>query len=234
MNKFSTEPTLKLALELLKKDVFSSLNCHAIGKIEEFDSTKQTASVSINYSIKSINSSKINPRKDYPLLPDCPVVILSGGKASLRFPIKAGDPCLVLFNDRDMDNWFAGSSQSLLSTDRQHSLADAIVLVGIRSLAQSIDDYDPDKTELVHDTDKKLSISDDKALMKKGGGEIYIGTRACIKNDAANLFQILDGTLAIIQSLITTPCVIGNPVTISPAQAAQIAALKTQLGLLME
>jgi hypothetical protein len=57
-------------------------------------------------------------------------------------PIQEGDECLVLFNDRDMDNWYSGSSSSGVATPRLHSFSDGIILVGLSSLNNSWLVYD--------------------------------------------------------------------------------------------
>lgn len=221
-NKLYLDPSLQVVLDLLKKEIFANLNCHAIGKIESFDASNQTAQIKIAYSKISINDDAnifVKAVKEYPLLVSCPVLIASGGKGSLRFPIQSGDECLVLFNDRDIDNWFNGSGNSILASDRQHSFSDAMAIVGIKSLAQSLSEYSTEKTELVHD---KLKIS--------------MGDKLKIANQTANLslFDILFEMMAIIETLTTTNCVVGYPVSISPAQSAQITVLKNKLSLLME
>jgi len=218
MNKIPSNPSLQIVLELLKKDIFSSLHCHAIGKIESFDATNQTAKISIDYSRLSVNDENMTSnKKEYPVLAECPVIVLGGGKGSLRFPIKTGDSCLVLFNDRDIDNWFTGGSKSVLNSDRMHSFSDAIAIVGVRSLANSLKEYSTEKVELVNDKTK-----------------ISLGEKVKIVNQTQNLFTILDGVLGILAAFTSTNAVPGSPVALSPAQVAQVNAFKTQLGQLME
>jgi hypothetical protein len=72
---------------------------------------------------------------EYPVLDDCPVFVISGGDSSLSMPIAADDTCLVLFSDRNMDDWYLTGEIRVPADNRIHSIADGIVLVGIRSLA---------------------------------------------------------------------------------------------------
>lgn len=150
-----TEPGLKDLLDLHKRDVLLSTNCHHIGVIDDFDPVTQTAKITIPYKKtffkKSATSDDVEPYYvEYPPIIDCPVVVLGGGAGSLRFPIRKGDECLLLFNDRDIDNWFSGSQSSGTASLRLHSFSDAIAIVGIRSRLNLLKDYDPDKTELKH------------------------------------------------------------------------------------
>lgn len=119
------------------------LNCHQVGEIVSFDPTTQTAEVQIKM-LKTYNGEL----KDYPVLIDCPCIILGGCKGRITFPISAGDSCLVLFNDRDIDNWFSGGQKMQPRTERKHNFSDAIALVGPRNLQNKITDYFVEGAEL--------------------------------------------------------------------------------------
>jgi len=151
-NILPSDPQLKDVLDLFKRDVMLSLNCHHIGTIESFDADRQLARVSINYKKTFVENRSVNSFKQkalsYPIAIDCPVVILGGGVANLTMPIKKGDECLLLFNDRDMDNWWSGSNNGEVASPRLHSFADAIALVGIRSLGKKLADYDLERAVL--------------------------------------------------------------------------------------
>lgn len=120
-----------------------SMNCHQVGEIVSFDASTQTAEVQIK--MMKMKNGKL---QDYPILIDCPCVVLGGGQGRVTFPITAGDSCLVLFNDRDIDNWYAGGQKMLPRTERKHSYSDAIALVGVHNLQNKITDYLVDGTEL--------------------------------------------------------------------------------------
>lgn len=207
------DPTLKDLLDLAKKDIFLSFNCHAIATIQEFDETDQTVSATINYK-KSFtqgqpDGSIITVLKDYPILVDVPVVILSGGPWSLTFPIAQGDECLILFNDRDIDNWFQSGQVGALASGRLHSFSDGIALVGLRSLARSIADYDTTRAVLGHSSGTMVAV-----------GETLIK----IANASTSLGAILTQLRTDLSSLATN--LQGNP-TGEPAAAAAGVALAT-------
>ncbi len=152
-NQVPNEPELSDLLALHKKDIFLGLNCHHIGTIKSFDPVKQIATATINYRRTYFKPDPsggeyVPELVPYPVLLDCPVIFLGGGNGALTFPVAEGDECLVLINDRDIDNWFSGSSDSAVATPRLHSVADALILVGLRSLANVISDFNPDAVEL--------------------------------------------------------------------------------------
>lgn len=150
------EPTLKDALDFLKKEMMLQFSAHHIATIQVFDATDQTATATIAYQKTYFQRNAVGQYtpvlKSYPLMLDCPVIFLGGGPTSLRFPVTPGDQCLALFNDRDIDNWFQGSNSSANATNRLHSFSDAILLVGLRSQLNSLSSFDIVRAMLIGGT----------------------------------------------------------------------------------
>ena len=157
-------PTQTTILDELKKSIFTNLNCVNIGTIVSFDSSDQTASIQLSIkSIESINPDGTRILKDRPLLEKCPCVVLSGGDSYLTFPIKPGDSCIVLFNDRQIDNWFSSGDGSAPDTVlRKHDLSDGLAIVGIRNLLSKITDYLEDGLRLKFDDSSKIDLTSGK------------------------------------------------------------------------
>lgn len=170
-NLVPNDPSLKDLLDLLKKDVFLSLSCHHIGTVQSFDPIRQLCSATINYK-KSyfqpdpVTGNYVAVLVDYPILLDCPAVVMGGGNGALTFPISKGDECLILFNDRDLDKWLQGSNTSAVATPRTHSFSDGLILVGVRSLANVLPGYSATETQL---------------RSKDGANQISIGTDITVK-----------------------------------------------------
>jgi hypothetical protein len=229
-NLVPSEPQLIDLLNLLKKDVMLNLNCHHIGKITLFNLLTQTASATINYQktffqFNQITGTYDSVTADYPMLMECPVVCLGGGTAALTFPISAGDECLVLFNDRDIDNWYAGSSNSPNATARLHNFSDGIILVGIRSLANSLVSYDMTR-----------------AVLRNGvGGTTLVGvgdTLIKIANVTTSLNTLLQSMVSDIQSIVsalqTVPLIAvtgspGGPSPINPVITGDLVSIASSL-----
>ena len=219
-------PNLRSLLDAFKQEVFFDLNCHAVGTITAFNATLQTASVQI--SIPRVVGGRLTPGPlptdpprwvggkvvPYPLLTDCPVFVPSGGGAALTFPIAAGDPCLVLFNDRDIDNWFTTGNSTPPNSARMHSLSDGLVLVGVRSKANPLANY---------------STTD--AQLRCGGGAVGVGpnSKVDIHSSAGSLLDALNGTItsldALCSALVAWVDTRGD--TPNPATIAAINAVKS-------
>ncbi len=174
-NLIPNEPELKDLFALFGKDLMLKLNCHAIATIQAFDPAQQTADATVNYrkTYKLPDEQGVYRLKTvaYPQLVDCPVIFLGGGGASLTFPVEAGDECLVLFNDRDLDSWFQGNLNASPATPRLHSFSDAVILVGIRSKSKAIENFNAENTQ--------FQVGNLKVTFRKQGGVV-------IQNDIGN------------------------------------------------
>ena len=136
-------PGLRGLLDGHKQEIFQALNCHLFGTITAFKIEPEfVPRVSVQ-----IASKKVLPDGsivDYPLLTDCPVFTLMGGKAFIQMPIAVGDPCLVLFHDTDIDNWWVTGNSAAPNSRRSHSLSDGMVLVGFPNMATPLGLYSAD------------------------------------------------------------------------------------------
>lgn len=152
-NQIPNEVELKDLLALHRKQLLLNLNCHHVAMVDSFDPDTQLSTVKLVYKKTIFQPNAVTGGYDpvlydYPPIVDCPTIILGGGPAALTFPVQKGDECLVFFNDRDIDNWYSGAANGPVATPRLHSFADAIVLVGLRSLANALTDYDTDRAVL--------------------------------------------------------------------------------------
>jgi hypothetical protein len=138
-------PNLKIILDEVKADIFATFNCIQIGKISKVTSSEQT--VEIELQIKRLAADGTSTK--YPVLVDCPYFVLQGGGAYIDMPIKQGDYCLVLFNDRNIDNWWSTANVADPATARKHSLSDALAVVGLNPKSSPLE-MDGTKTRIIN------------------------------------------------------------------------------------
>lgn len=146
-------PDLRTLLTSLGFEIKKQINCIRIGNIQSFNAANQTAVVQIaQQQITSISPVGVATLQPFAPLLSVPVYFPSGGGYTLTFPIAAGDECIVLFNDRELDNWkLQGGVNSYPSTPRIHDLADGVCLVGFRSFPRSLGSVSTDTTQLRSD-----------------------------------------------------------------------------------
>ena len=224
LNTNFSDPSLMDLLNIHKRDIYLDLNCHAIATIQSFDSSKQTVNATVNYKKTYINydakkKAQVTTLVEYPVLMDCPVIILGGGNSHITFPINKGDTCLILFNDRDIDRWFQTGQITSPNTNRLHNFSDGIALIGLNSLAKSISDYDSTR-----------------ALLKNGNAGIGVGTsKVKIFNSSDTLNSLLQDLVNSVKDLvtataaITVTCSAPGVASSTPINVAQINAVTTSL-----
>jgi hypothetical protein len=224
-NILVTEPTLTDLMMEFERNIMLKLNCHAIGKIESFDSATQTAQVSFVYQRafveKQPNGTYLQVPKSYPLLAQCPVVSLYGGTAGLTFPITKGDNCIIFFNDRDLDIWFSYNQTTLPNSTRTHSLADAMVLVGLRTKANAqAMTYDTSHAKL-YNGNTQVAVSSSKVKIDNSTYNL--------KTELTNLCTKLNGLCTAISTLTVTGVTSGAGVSGVPVNASTITTLGTDI-----
>lgn len=76
----------------------------------------------------------------YPIITDVPISFPRGGGAFMSFPLKKGDPVLLVFCQRSLDAWIDSDGQTQLDPQdsRRHHISDAIALVGLSPAGNSL------------------------------------------------------------------------------------------------
>jgi hypothetical protein len=224
----STQPNLKDVLDRHRLEVSRSINCHLVGKIVTYDRTKNTASISIAAKREYVDGTVL----DFPLLTDCPVFHVQGGGAWLSMPIKFGDHCLVLFNDRDIDAWYHSGQDKVPGSLRAHSLSDGIAFVGIQHSKSPL--AIEDGIVELHGGTNKVKTSSDAGIAERMTTGKY-----SVKNNEKDLKTLIDALFTAIGSMSFTGTAVvggtaGTSATTTLVNAATFTALKAEFALLLE
>lgn len=222
-----SRPDLATLLTQVQQDVSQNLNCHEVGEIVEFDPATQSASVQIKMLRNVVDLTRDPPSiitKPYPLLVNCPVFVNAGGTGYLSFPIKAGDPCLVLFNDRDLDIWWVTGNTQAPNSDRVHDFSDGLVLVGFRNKANAITGFNNTGAVLVYEG-ARLTLDATEARLEQLGGKLSIKAKVALNGDSMTLKQLL---LDIVTAMTALNAKTG------PSAATQIATVNSDITALMQ
>ncbi len=237
------DPSLTDVLNSHGNQLFIDLNCHHLATIQAFDASKQTVQVSINYKqtyFDFVTEGQVTaPRLvDYPIIIDVPLIVIGGGTARITFPVSPGDQCLLLFNDRDIDNWYNGSTTSENATARLHAFSDAVALIGPNNLNTVIENYDAIRAIITNGT-AKSGINPQENKLTLTNGSISL-------NDVLqDLCTEIKNLIVAINTLKVTGVLPGSPIQLStsldPATltaltnvTTQITATATQIASLIE
>jgi len=235
-----TPPSLKDLLDQFGRNLLTNLNCHHIATIQSFNPLTQTATATINYqkTIFKLNdlTQQYEPvQQAYPILADCPVVIMGGGSTALTMPIASGDECLVLFNDRDLDNWFSGSSTAGVATPRLHSFADGLILVGVHSLLYSLLVYDTTRACLRAGkvpgamTAIGVNPSNSKVLVTNTYPANTVTLNTLLQQLCADLQNLVTALTTNAATFIAVTGAPGSPSPLNPSIVTSLATVSTSL-----
>jgi len=151
------QESLKMAMDGQTAQIWTAIP--AI--IQSFNATAQT--VTAQPSIQGVTSDK-NQNNSYvnlPLLVDVPIQFMTAGGYSITCPISAGDECLIVFASRCIDAWWqSGGVQRPMET-RMHDLSDVFALIGVRSQARTVSNYNTSNLQIRSD-DHNTIIEIDK------------------------------------------------------------------------
>lgn len=228
-NPLPSYPEMADVLNMYGAKLSSDLNCHAIATIQSLNTTALTVSAQINYTrtlvaINPLNGTYTFSQVPYPLLSDIPLVIMGGGNASLTFPIQQGDQCLLLFNDRDMDNWFSGARTGPVNSNRLHHLSDAIAIVG---LIPNLPTAYSTTHAILQKGQTKIGVSDSKVLITNSAGKTLNDILQDLVTAIENL-TVLPGTFTAGITPVT------GTGTVQSTGSPDLSSVASELGALLE
>lgn len=198
-------PRLLDAFRSSNDGLLYTINCAKPGIVQSFNSTKRTAEVAVAFK-RVLATGEIT---SIPVLVDCPVFTLQGGKAALTVPIVKGDECLLLFADRNIDAWYENGGQAAPYDNRAHDLSDGIALVGLNSLAN------PLPTPIV---------AGEAAFSFKDGTTSKValkGGLVALKNDTKSFLTMMIAFITLLEGLT-----VQDGPDVRPLTAASIALLE--------
>ncbi len=138
----------------------------------------------------------INKTLPYPELSNVPLVIMSGGKGRITFPVQSGDTVLVLFSERDPTNVLAGTGTEAVSPVQTNYLGlfpiGIIPCISVAGNAKAISNQDV----LLENDKSKVTLKPDGTLI--------------LENGASKVIQQPDGNIKL-NNLTITPD--GNIIT---------------------
>lgn len=177
-----------------------NLNTCLPARIESYDHAKQAASVQplINRRLLADGGQT---SESLPVIPAVPVVWPRSGGASLTFPVKKGDTCLLVFSQRSIDKWKARGGQVTPDDGRKHALSDAVAVMGVQPFVGG--EYPEDN---------------DNVRLKYNNAQVVLnsGNKLAIGNDTAELLDLFDQLLDALIAATTATAAGPQPLSSVP------------------
>ena len=139
----------------LVKEQVNNIHTALPGEIVSIDATTCRASVRPKAQMSFSNGKVL----DFPIISGVPVVIPQSpaSGAVIAFPVKAGDPCLLIFSEQALDYWFENGTTN---SQVKHGLSGAIAILGLMKTPSSdVKDAIEHEDLMVRDGNASLALS---------------------------------------------------------------------------
>lgn len=140
----SRSPTFGEVLRAAMETRLGELHVAMPGKIESYDAATQRAEVKPMLMRRFANVDGEEVVESLPVLSDVPVIFPRSGQYFISFPLEPGDYVMLVFNERNVDNFEASQLGSEVDPQdfRLHNLADAVAFPGYYPLAGALKEAD--------------------------------------------------------------------------------------------
>ena len=213
LEKQPITPTLAETILVVLDSELVKINTSMPGNIVKYDPATQTADIQPSLKREYYDGSAV----DLPVLPGVPIVFPRTATSFIHLPLQAGDPVVVIFSQRSLDNWKTTGGTAEPADARKFDLSDAIAIPGGEA------------------PNKPFTVSDPTAItIKNDSGEFVIlpAGKFKIKNASDELIDVLSqvtekvGTISDTLSKDTVNTIFG-PMPLN--SFTQYATLKTEL-----
>lgn len=212
-------------LNLQQNAIMARLNCHNIGRILEFDPTTQLCTVEL-MQIKQFGDQAYTPAP----ITQVPLIMLGAGNAHITMPNPVGTTCLLLFLDRNMDNFMETGEQYMPDTARMHDFTDCVALTTFKTLVNPIQNYDEQAISLLNED--IIDEVNHVTSLKIYPDSVEVQTTGKIKlaNTAQNLATLMQSFLTACENITVAT----NTGIITPESKQAFINLKTQFEELLK
>lgn len=223
------------ALKINQDAVLSKLNCHNIGRIIEFDPVTQLCSVEI-LQLKQFYDNTFQPVP----ITQIPLIIYGASKGHITLPDPTGSICLLLFLDRNIDNFKLTGEIYEPQTTRMHDFSDCVALTTFKTLANPLEDYDTRAISIINEETIEDVIY--KSIVKVYGNlisqvsglgaQMQLDDKINLQNQSQNFASLMQSFLTACEEIVTIPDQSGG--TLSPGSKQLFTNLKSQFQELLK
>lgn len=138
-----SRPTLTRVLDAAIAQGLAGLRVMVPGEVIDFDAPTQTATIQPLLSDLIFDGGgTVGTVVQLPPINSVPVQFPGAGGFAETWPVAAGDPCLLVFADRSLDNWYERGGVVDPVEERRHDITDAVAILGVRSKPGKLTDFD--------------------------------------------------------------------------------------------
>jgi hypothetical protein len=173
----ATSSKFQQSIKQILENRVSQIHTALPGVVQSYDSSTQIAKVAPGVKKILVNGDEV----ELPVCTEVPVIMPGSGDAIIHFPIKKGDPVLLVFCQRAIDEFLLSGKISKPSKKRKHDLTDSVAIPGLltfnnQGLAYNNEDLIVKKgsSKIVIKANGDVEINDDKIVIKNLTGIVEI------------------------------------------------------------
>ncbi len=189
-------------------DIMFRIKCAIPAIIQSYDSGTNTVEAQPAIRERLVEEDGSIRYLSLPLLINVPVAFPSSGSASITFPIKKGDECLIIFSDLAIDNfWTSGSVQNPVEV-RRHDLSDGIAIPCSLSVTKAkgagnsvkisrgktIIEVGPSTAKMSHG-EKVIEITTSGVRMAEGESYVAVNESGVVAKGGTSTITLRDGVM---------------------------------------
>lgn len=125
-NNFANVPSLMKILDMKQFETMAKINCMRIGIIQSVNGLEAECLITNKKTI-GINANGVSEVVEYPPI-TARIYYMGNSENNINYPLLQGQPCLLLFNDREFTSYFETGEVSTCATDELHTLNYAICI----------------------------------------------------------------------------------------------------------
>lgn len=125
-NNFANVPSLMKILDMKQFETMAKINCMRIGIIQSVNGLEAECLITNKKTI-GINANGVSEVVEYPPI-TAKIYYMGNSENNINYPLLQGQPCLLLFNDREFTSYFETGEVSTCATDELHTLNYAICI----------------------------------------------------------------------------------------------------------
>lgn len=143
-------PTAAAAIRRAIDTRLREVNTAIPATVVAFDRANRTVTAQPLVKVAYTDESGVRQTEMLPAVTNCPVMYPCVAGRGMTFPLRKGDPVLLMVSQASIDRWFARGGVVDPGDDRHHALSDAFAMPGGMSEPEALDE------DAVHETATRI------------------------------------------------------------------------------
>jgi len=174
----SRTPSLAEGIRAAIETRLQSLHTALPGRIESYNAATQTANIKPMVKRRVATSDGRELLESLPVISDVPIMFPRCGQFFVTLPLAAGDFVLLVFCERSIDNYAAGTPGLEADPDdfRMHDLTDAVAFPGFFPTGSALPGASTERLVVGHTSGAQLTVAADGTItVNSASGLVHLG-----------------------------------------------------------